>query len=73
MRLFGLLGYPLTHSFSQKYFTEKFKELGISNASYENFSIPDIQELNNILDSKKGLEGFNITIPYKKAVIDFFG
>lgn len=71
MRLFGLLGYPLTHSFSQKYFTEKFKELGISNASYENFSIPDIQELTNILDSKKGLEGFNITIPYKKSVIDF--
>jgi shikimate dehydrogenase len=71
MRLFGLLGYPLTHSFSQKYFTEKFQQLGIENASYENFSIPDIQELTTILESKKGLEGFNITIPYKRAVIDF--
>jgi shikimate dehydrogenase len=71
MRLFGLLGYPLTHSFSQKYFTEKFEQLGIENASYENFSIPDIQELTTILESKKGLEGFNITIPYKRAVIDF--
>lgn len=71
MRLFGLLGYPLTHSFSQKYFAEKFQKLGITNASYENFSIPDIQELTFILDSKKNLEGFNITIPYKKAVIDF--
>jgi shikimate dehydrogenase len=71
MRLFGLLGYPLTHSFSQKYFTEKFQQLGIDNASYENFSIPDIQELTSILEFKKGLDGFNITIPYKRAVIDF--
>jgi shikimate dehydrogenase len=71
MRLFGLLGYPLTHSFSQKYFTEKFLKLGIVNALYENFSIPDIQELTAILESKKELEGFNITIPYKKSVIDF--
>ena len=71
MRLFGLLGYPLTHSFSQKYFTEKFTTLGLQDAAYENFSIPNIQELTNILQSKKELEGFNITIPYKKAVIDF--
>jgi shikimate dehydrogenase len=71
MRLFGLLGYPLTHSFSQKYFTEKFQNLGIENAYYENFSIPEINALNTILATKKGLEGFNVTIPYKKAVIDF--
>jgi shikimate dehydrogenase len=71
MRLFGLLGYPLTHSFSQKYFTEKFINIGLQDAAYENFSIPDIQELTSILQSKKELEGFNITIPYKKAVIDF--
>lgn len=71
MRLFGLLGYPLTHSFSQKYFTEKFLNFGLQDAAYENFSIPDIQELTNILESKKELEGFNITIPYKKSVIDF--
>lgn len=71
MRLFGLLGYPLTHSFSQKYFTEKFHQLGITDAAYENFSIPDIQELSMILASKNDLEGFNITIPYKKAVISF--
>ena len=71
MRLFGLLGYPLTHSFSQKYFTEKFQTLGITNAAYENFSIPTIEELSGILSTKKDLEGFNITIPYKKAVLDF--
>lgn len=71
MRLFGLLGYPLTHSFSQKYFTEKFHKLGIADAAYENFSIPDIQELQKILDTRKELAGFNITIPYKKSVIPF--
>ncbi len=71
MRLFGLLGYPLTHSFSQKYFTEKFQALGIENVYYDNFSIPEIQALKTILASKKGLEGFNVTIPYKKAVINF--
>ncbi len=71
MRLFGLLGYPLTHSFSQKYFTEKFHKLGITDADYENFSIPEIEELRNILATKKDLAGFNITIPYKKAVISF--
>ncbi len=71
MRLFGLLGYPLTHSFSQKYFTEKFQQLGITDAAYENFSIPNIQELKQILSSRKELQGFNITIPYKKAVLDF--
>ena len=41
MRYFGLLGYPLTHSFSQKYFTEKFQALGITDCVYENFSIPE--------------------------------
>jgi shikimate dehydrogenase len=71
MRLFGLLGYPLTHSFSQKYFTEKFQKLGITDAAYDNFSIPDITELSIILASKKELEGFNITIPYKKEVTRF--
>lgn len=72
MRLFGLLGYPLTHSFSQKYFTDKFRELGLTNnAQYENFSLPHISALREIIDHKKGLEGFNITIPYKKAVMKF--
>jgi shikimate dehydrogenase len=72
MRLFGLVGYPLTHSFSQKYFTEKFASLGLSmECSYENFSIPSIEELSTLLLQKKFLHGFNITIPYKKKVIPF--
>jgi shikimate dehydrogenase len=72
MRLFGLVGYPLTHSFSQKYFTEKFASLGLSmECSYENFSIPSIEDLSTLLLQKKFLHGFNITIPYKKKVIPF--
>jgi shikimate dehydrogenase len=42
MRLFGLIGYPLSHSFSKKYFTEKFAREGIADASYELFELPDI-------------------------------
>ncbi len=71
MRRFGLLGYPLSHSFSQKYFTEKFARLGLTDHLYENFSLPSIDALAGILQSREDLCGFNITIPYKKQVIDF--
>jgi shikimate dehydrogenase len=71
MPRFGLLGYPLTHSFSQKYFTEKFADLGLEGYSYENFSVPDISGFKKILEETKDLKGFNITIPYKKQIIDF--
>lgn len=72
MRLFGLVGYPLSHSFSQNYFTQKFSSLGMGEeVVYENFSIPDIDELPYLLIQKKFLEGFNITIPYKKQVLPF--
>jgi shikimate dehydrogenase len=72
MQLFGLIGFPLTHSFSQKYFTEKFVSLGLSKEiAYENFSIHDIEELAYLLLEKKFLCGFNVTIPYKKQVIPF--
>lgn len=71
MRRFGLLGYPLSHSFSQKYFTEKFTQLGLTDCVYENFSLPDIKELSVVLKEKTDLCGFNITIPYKKQVLSF--
>ena len=72
MRLFGLLGYPLTHSFSQTYFTQKFLSMGMGEElCYENFSIPDIDELPDLLIQKKYLNGFNVTIPYKKQVLPF--
>src|SRR5262249_36893089 len=71
MRLFGLIGYPLTHSFSKKYFTEKFEKLGITDCRYENFSIPSIDELPKILTDHPSLEGLNVTIPYKEAVLSY--
>ncbi len=71
MRTYGLIGYPLTHSFSEKYFTNKFLQLGINDAAYFTFSISSIDQLNLIIKAHKNLCGFNITIPYKKQVLDF--
>ena len=70
MQRFGLIGFPLSHSFSQKYFTEKFVELGLNDYVYENFPLENIEELVAILKDPS-LRGFNITIPYKKQVIPF--
>ncbi len=71
MRLFGLIGYPLTHSFSKNYFTEKFKREGIENCRYENFELTNMGSLSNVLDNNPGLEGLNVTIPYKESVLPF--
>src|SRR5579871_1944684 len=71
MRKFGLIGYPLSHSFSQKYFSEKFARENIRDCSYQNFSIPSIEELVPVLKSEPELEGLNVTIPYKEQVIPF--
>lgn len=71
MRLFGLIGYPLGHSFSKKYFTGKFEKEGISNCRYELFPLSSIAELPALLEKEYELEGLNITIPYKKEVLQF--
>lgn len=71
MRRFGLIGYPLSHSFSQQYFTDKFRQLGITDCVYENFPISQIEEFSIILREYPDLEGINITIPYKEKVISF--
>lgn len=71
MRLFGLIGYPLTHSFSKSYFSEKFKKEGISNCSYENFQLANIQDLPKIISDNPLLQGLNVTIPYKESVLQF--
>ena len=68
--LYGLIGYPLVHSFSQAYFKKKFAELNI-DADYELFPIPDISEFPQILTSHPDLGGLNVTIPYKETVIPF--
>ena len=70
MRLYGLIGYPLSHSFSKKYFDEKFANEGIADANFQNFSLDNISMLHEIL-TQKNLNGLAVTIPYKKSVIDF--
>jgi shikimate dehydrogenase len=72
MRRFGLIGYPLSHSFSKKYFTEKFRQMGISDSyQYDLFEIPDIHSLPKIIEETEGLTGLNVTIPHKLNVIPF--
>jgi len=71
MRLFGLIGYPLTHSFSKDYFAQKFKKERIEGCQYENFQLADISELPKIFKNHPTLEGLNITIPYKESVLSF--
>jgi len=71
MRLFGLIGYPLSHSFSQKYFTEKFRREGISDADYRTFPLESIKTLPELIAAYPNLEGLNVTIPYKQDVQQF--
>lgn len=68
---FGLIGKNIDYSFSRVYFTEKFKQLKLSNYSYGNFDFQDIQELAGVLENQNNIKGFNVTIPYKEAVIPF--
>lgn len=68
MKVFGLIGFPLSHSFSQKYFSEKFKKEEILNVVYQNFEIKHIDDLPALLDSYPELRGLNVTIPYKEDV-----
>ena len=70
MDKYGLIGYPLTHSFSINYFNEKFQNEKI-DAVYENYEIPTIEELPEILDTNPELRGLNVTIPYKEKVISY--
>ena len=70
MDKYGLIGYPLGHSFSISYFNQKFADEGI-NAKYMNFEIPTIDALTEVLDSNPELKGLNVTIPYKQKVMDF--
>jgi shikimate dehydrogenase len=71
MRKYGLIGYPLGHSFSKKYFTEKFHNENISDCSYENFPLESISGLQRLIVEEPELLGLNVTIPYKSDVIRF--
>ncbi|MEZ5017416.1 MAG: shikimate dehydrogenase [Flavipsychrobacter sp.] len=67
---YGLVGYPLSHSFSPQYFERKFIQLNI-HACYKLFPIKDISSIVQVLNEEPGLLGLNVTIPYKEAVIPF--
>ena len=70
MDKYGLIGYPLGHSFSISYFNQRFQDEGI-NAVYENFEIPTIEALDEVLNLNPELKGLNVTIPYKEKVIPY--
>ncbi|MDE6384426.1 MAG: shikimate dehydrogenase [Paramuribaculum sp.] len=65
--IYGLIGYPLGHSFSQRYFAEKFEREGI-DAQYLNFELNDISQISDVIAIPE-LRGFNVTIPYKQKII----
>lgn len=70
MKLYGLIGYPLGHSFSKKYFTQKF-EKELLDCRFENFPIKNIELLPGVLQNNPALVGLCVTIPYKQKVIPF--
>ena len=70
MEKYGLIGYPLGHSFSKNYFNQKFVDENM-DAVYENYEIATIDSLLEIVDSNPELRGLNVTIPYKEKVISF--
>ncbi len=69
-KIYGLIGYPLQHSFSKSYFTDKFKRENI-DASFINFEIDDLRGLPDILETYPQLAGLCVTIPYKQKIIDY--
>jgi len=70
-REFGLIGFPLSHSFSRNYFEEKFTREGIADAAYHLFEMEDISEIRALVSRNPLLDGLNITIPFKEMVIPF--
>jgi shikimate dehydrogenase len=70
LRHFGLIGYPLGHSFSVSFFSEKFNREGI-DASYRNFPLERVSEFENLIKTETNLYGLNVTVPYKQAIIPY--
>jgi len=70
MRKFGLIGKNISYSFSQNYFTNKFSSEAITDASYENFDIPNIEDVPTVFGNTE-IVGLNVTIPYKETIIPY--
>jgi len=71
MKQYGLIGYPLSHSFSKKYFTKKFIKENISNCKYDLFELENISQLPTLVRTQNNLIGLNVTIPFKQSVLPF--
>ena len=71
MRVFGLIGKSLSHSFSEKYFSGKFNKENISDAEYRLFPLQEMEELLPLIATESELLGFNVTIPFKEKIIPF--
>ncbi len=72
MKLYGLIGFPLSHSFSKKYFFDKFQRENITESAYDLYEMQDLEELPKLLKEKgPELKGLNVTIPHKKNVIPY--
>jgi len=70
-KIFGLIGQTVSHSFSKSYFDEKFFREGLRDHHYELFPLKNIQEIETLIQSTKGLTGLNVTIPYKEQVMEY--
>lgn len=71
MKLYGLIGYPLGHSFSKQYFTQKFEKENLADCFFELFPLIKINQFNNLIKSQLSLKGLCVTIPHKQSVIPF--
>lgn len=71
MKVYGLIGYPLGHSFSAEYFSRKFVEMGLDDRVYRNFPLSEITRFPALIAEHENLCGLNVTIPYKSAVIPY--
>lgn len=70
MATYGLIGYPLTHSFSPAYFANKFHQEGV-DAVYEKYELSNIEDFHKLIRTKPEITGLNVTIPYKQSIIPF--
>ncbi len=71
MKTYGLIGFPLEHSFSKKYFSEKFTQENINECEYKNFPLHSISEFPSLVKNEMNLFGLNVTIPYKESVMSY--